>query len=198
MLILMDADGPAANFSKHLLKSVGSKKTLTDVKDWNIREILTEAQSKRMDKLLNDPEAVFWAEQPVTRGAKKGIKLLRDAGHTIHWVTSPWPSCRTWEATRREWLKKHFGAHFKEITMGFEKWMIHGEALIDDKTEHVVEWQRYRAWTPEAALLFDAPYNQDAPDNIRRVAWLPARPGVEYIPDAIFELAKKRMRTIKL
>lgn len=198
MLILMDADGPAADFSNHLLRSVGSKKTLKNVTEWNIRKLLTDEQSKRMDKLLSDSEGTFWATQPATRGAKKGIKLLVSAGHKIHWLTSPWPSCRTWEATRREWLKKNFGAHFADITTNFKKWMIHGDVLIDDKTEHVVEWQCNRAWTPGAALLFDAPYNQDAPVHIRRVAWLPTRPEVEYIPDVISELAKKRMRTIKL
>lgn len=198
MLILMDADGPAADFSNHLLKSVGSKKTLRDVTEWNIRKLLTEEQSKKMDKLLNDSEATFWAGQPVTRGAKKGIKLLVKAGHTIHWVTSPWPSCRTWEATRREWLKKNFGAHFKDITMGFQKWLINGDALIDDKTEHVEEWRALRAWDHDAALLYDVPYNQDAPSYLRRVSWIPARPEVEYIPDAIKALAKKQISQMEV
>lgn len=198
MDLLFDVDGPIANFSKHLLKGVGSKKTLKDVTEWNIRKLLTAEQSKMMDKLLNDPEAVFWATQPIVRGAKMGVKKVLAAGHTIHWVTSPWPSCRTWEATRREWLKKHFKAGFKDSSMVFQKWRIHGDVLLDDKTEHVDEWRAIRAWTPDAALLYDAPYNQDAPSDLRRVSWLPARAGVEYIPDVIAELAKKQIQQMEV
>jgi hypothetical protein len=198
MELLFDVDGPIANFSSHLLKQVGSTKKLTDVVDWNIRKLLNEEQSKKMTAILNDSEATFWATQPVVRGAKMGMKKILAAGHTVHWVTSPWPSCRTWEATRREWLYKHFKAGFKDSSMVFGKWRITGDVLLDDKTEHVVEWRKLRAWDPDAALLYDAPYNQDAPDGLKRVSWLPARPGVEYIPDVIEALAKKQISQMEV
>lgn len=192
MILLFDCDGVALDFSRHLLKTVGSTKTLRAVKDWNIKSVLTPQQKKRMDRVLNHKSGEFWRTQPLIPGAKKGIREIRKffGCDPIHWVTSPWYSCPVWESIRREMLLKHFGSRYDDITFGYKKWMISGDIFIDDKPEHVEKWREWRAWDKGAGLLFDAPYNRGAThlDDVR-VTW-------KTLPDTIRKLTRKHTQKI--
>ncbi len=163
--VLMDCDGPAADFTGHLLRSIGSSLTLADITDWDVFGFLEEEQKKDAYRLLR--ESFFWRELPVVDGAREKIKAIKQAGHDIYWVTTSWPGCRTWASDREKWLKDHFGAHYTRVVVCADKKVVAGDVIIDDKPENLEPWaEEHKAGR---ALLFDAPYNKDS--KMERVSW---------------------------
>ena len=156
MEILLDVDGVVADFSGYLLRSVYSELTADDVICWDIMSLMTEEQ--RVMAIARLKSADWWLNQPVMLGAKEAVETLREDGHNIHWVTSPWYSCARWEWARRLWLDRHFGAKPQDITSTYRKDLICGDVLVDDKFEHVHGWCRRQE---RPGILFDAPYNRD-------------------------------------
>lgn len=159
---LFDVDGCAGNFTEYLLRSLNSEVHPEDVLKWDIRNYLSESESKQMTAFLSGPSGWFWEEQPVMEGAQEAMRLIGEVAG-IHWVTSPWHSCPVWESTRRRWLGRHFGAKYGDVTFTYQKWRVDGTFILDDKPQHVLEWVKHRFCKDPSVfgLIFDAPYNRD-------------------------------------
>lgn len=163
--VLMDCDGPVADFTGYLLRLVGSSLTLADITDWDVFGFLEEEQKKEAYRILQ--ESFFWRDLPVVDGARERIQEIKRAGHDIYWVTSSWPGCRTWASDREKWLKDNFDVHYTRIVVCADKRVVSGDVIIDDKMKSVESWgAEHKAGR---ALLFDAPYNQDS--KLERIDW---------------------------
>ncbi len=163
---VIDVDGVVSELVPHLLDTIDSVSKPEDFHGWDILQDLPE--SERRTALATMAKSSFWANLPVKEGAQRAIADLRAMGHEIVWATSPWSSCKDWEAIRYQWLAKHFDVDLEDVIVGKDKHDIPGRDFIDDKSENVEAWQKSnpngRAW------LYDTPHNQDF-NWPRRFTW---------------------------
>jgi 5'(3')-deoxyribonucleotidase len=146
-----------------MLDASGTDKSPEDFKSWDVLDELTKEQKK--EALLAMSTEEFWRGLPVMDGAKKGVRHLRNFGHQIVWVTSPWESCSGWERARRAWIREHFGDD--DIVITSSKGHVQGDVFIDDKPKNVREWRKSN---PRGrALLFSAPHNLD--EDLTHFTW---------------------------
>lgn len=157
-LLLLDIDGPCADFTGHLLKWVGSDLTPEDITEWDVFDFMTSEESAEAKMALAGLR--FWESQPVVPGAQDGVRRIRAAGHDIVVVTSPWESCLGWGSARKDWVSHNLGLSRRDVIIGARKDLVYGDAFIDDKASHIEAWQ---ARHPEGkAFPFKAPYNPSA------------------------------------
>ncbi len=167
--ILLDVDGVCADFTGELLRRVGSSLTLKDITQWNLLALLSEDQRQQALEIL--ATAKFWRHLPVMIGAERGYAALRRAGHESGFATSPWISCKEWGYARREWLRENFDIRNDQLIIAADKSWLAGDAMIDDKPENIEAWDA-RSNFFKRLILFDAPYNQDAPTRFFRGGWM--------------------------
>lgn len=162
--ILVDVDGVCADFMGHLLNRLNIPDR--QIPSWSFKDFLTPSEKAEAEKILATEE--FCASIPVIDFAITSVQHLQNTNHDIVFVTSPWIRNRTWEATRREWLEKHFGSYVKLISTDL-KYMVRGDYLIDDKPSHIKEWQSCHNGR---AILFDQTWNHsfDWPFRMRWAA----------------------------
>lgn len=164
-VVALDVDGVLANFTGHMLTALGAPLKEEDVTQWDVFGMLSPELNVKAKALLKTDE--FWDSQPLLPHADEGVKLLRDEGFDVIFVTSPWLGHKAWAHVRREWLKRHVGAAPDEVIVCMRKEHVKADVLIDDKLENVRAWAT--AHVRGLAVLFSAPYN-DFPG-----AWLAER-----------------------
>jgi 5'(3')-deoxyribonucleotidase len=173
MDILVDVDGVVADLVTPILERV-NKATNSSVKYDDItkfyfldpkHKILTKEQSEVARASFSEPGLV--ESLSVIPGSQEGIQKLRDLGHDIIWVTSPWKESKTWCWERTRWLKEHFDTHSDDIIFASRKEKIPGKVFIDDRVKNVEAWQSKMGG---AALLYDQPWNQDC-NKVKRFTW---------------------------
>ncbi len=170
MRVLCDVDGVLASYVSSVLdlssRHFGTRLSPDDIKTWDLFEHLglTPAQLNTLYAELNAP-GFCTSIQPMP-GAQRFLTELQERGYSVHIVTAPWRSSQTWMWERERWLWKHFGIAGKHVTHTAAKELVTGRVFIDDKADHVRKWQA--AHPRGHALLFSAPYNEDATD-LRRV-----------------------------
>jgi len=123
-------------------------------------------EQNQVPRILN--RSLFWWRLPVMPSAIKGIQTIRDRGHQIVFVTTPWRGCPDWNFIRTAWLKQHFNVGPEDIIFCERKELIRGDVFIDDKTENVKNW--VNANPRELGIVFTQPWNRDAYD-FHRMNW---------------------------
>ncbi len=172
--VLMDVDGVLAVFTEPLLRELQEMNVAglphpDSIGVWDfIGEVLSEVQRKVAHTVLERHD--FWMRLPVMPGAIEAIAAIRGAGHEVVFVTSPWTSCRGWADARRDWLKRHFDIGSRDLVVTARKDIVVGDTLVDDKEEHVRDWQT--AHPHRRPWLFDAPYNRET-HRWQRLSWSP-------------------------
>lgn len=186
--VLLDCDGPLANFAlayfHEALRVVARTRppgapfarSVADIGEWDLARGLGLTDEERA-LVVAEIHRPGWVSS-VSRmpGAAPGVRALREAGHEIHFVTSPWPGHATWMHERAEWLARHFDARHDEITFTHRKDHYRGEVFVDDKIEHVEAWVRASVAARVqrfGALLWDLPLNRgaSAPGVQRTDSW---------------------------
>lgn len=164
--LILDCDGPAADFTGALLQSVESTLTVDDITDWYVFERLTISQEAVARKVCEDPD--WWRNLPVIPGSQDAVAQLSQS-YEILWATSPWWSCVGWDHARRGWLKEHFGAHSDEVAIISNKSFLGGDVLIDDKPEHIEKWTARNPYS--MGILYGLPHNQSIMPSHRIEGW---------------------------
>ena len=166
-IVLLDVDGVLADFNQHLINQLRAVKigliyqAAADKVDaprsgWDFKEHMTESEIDAVYSILKQP---FTGNMPLIPGAKNLVEALREAGHKIVCVSSPWISNPTWEHDRRWWLKSELDIGHRDYISSSDKHLVWGNVLIDDKPSHIEAWN---ARHDDRGLLFDQFYNQDA------------------------------------
>lgn len=101
-------------------------------------------------------------------GAADALEELRTIGH-VRCLTSPHLG-PTWMHERAQWLAA-LGFKKADIVFCSDKKLVHGDVLIDDKLETVLEYKDHHPRS--VPVLFDAPYNQREPSDrlLRARGW---------------------------
>ena len=155
--ILVDSDGVLSNFVEPFLdkanKITGLSKTVDDILEWNFLPLYPK---DRHEEILGCVEHPGWCRSlnPYP-GAREGVDELRKLGD-VYCVTAPWTS-PTWHYERTQWLKEHMGFDADHVVHAFNKWIIPGLTLIDDKIETLVKWTEATGGT---GILWTQPYNR--------------------------------------
>jgi hypothetical protein len=184
-VVLLDCDGPLADFSQGFLDSVehvtGWKFTPDVITEFGITtcpffeklaEDLGMSRPELSKKVWRDVNRIGWcsALRP-TPGSIEAVKELREHAH-VEVVTSPLRSTATWMIERVEWLERFYGFDAEEIHFVSKKFRVVGDFLVDDKLDHIAQWSAGMASLRDDevrgadygrvphALLWDMPYNQ--------------------------------------
>lgn len=170
MLILIDQDGPLADFEQGFLdiwqKSFPDEFfiPLSERKTFYMRQQYPPHLTKKVDSVYTAPN--FFINLKPTVGAKEAINKLIATGHDVRICTSPLSRYEYCVLEKYQWVEKHFGRDFtKRIILTKDKTMVRGDILIDDKPKidgiFKPEWEH---------IIFDYPYNQEITDK-RRLNW---------------------------
>ena len=110
----------------------------------------------------------WWLAMPVLPGSQEAVERIQQAGHNLFFVSRPWDKCREWMWARKQWLKKHFDVAGDTVIPIKHKYLVGGDAFVDDRVEDVKLWSEYHQ--SGRAILFDAPWNKDAKRK-PRMSW---------------------------
>lgn len=171
MIILVDQDGPLADFEKEFLNM------------WRVRfpnEHFIPLHKRRTfyirddypTKLRDKVESIylapgFYLNLPPVTGSVEALKKMIELGHDVYICTSPLSIYENCVLEKYQWVEKHLGEDFtKRIIFSKNKQIIRGQFLIDDKPtiidDEKAEWNH---------ILYDCPYNQEIKDK-RRLTWI--------------------------
>lgn len=162
---LVDVDGVLADFPTAFFREVrgvtGRQIDVADVKAWDFARAIgltAEEESRVHERIMRPGWGRTLAPYP---DAAFGVAVLRSLG-TVHALTSPWTGHPTWHGDREEWLRVHTGIAPHDVTHSRQKHRFAGDYLVDDKSEHVVDWAT--AHRGGLAILWGQPYNRG--DNL--------------------------------
>lgn len=130
---------------------------------WDCFTVLSAEEKKAVFVEISKPG--FCRDLEPVEGAIDAVARLRKIVD-VYPVTSPWPSA-TWIPERIQWLQDRFGFKRDQIVHTASKYLVSGEALLDDKPEHIV------AWTEEhpngLGMLWHIPNTRLLPHDEHRV-----------------------------
>jgi len=167
MIILIDQDGPLANFELGFLK--GWRKRFADEdfvplskrRSFYVRDDYPLNLRAKIESVYL--EAGFYEDLPIVHGARKAIRTMVGLGCDVWICTSPLSQYENCVLEKYLWVEKHFGREFtKRIIVTKDKTLIKGTYLIDDSPG--VEGKAQPEWEH---LLFDYPYNRQVNDKPR-------------------------------
>lgn len=92
--------------------------------------------------------------------AREFVYALLDQQHDVYFLTSHWRGAHNWVPQREDRLKLNWPGC--DVVFAHAKHRAQFDYLVDDKTETVLK-------VGAAGLLFDQPWNQDAPKYVRRM-----------------------------
>lgn len=122
---------------------------------FDLNEGRTKEEKKIIRRVMSAPG--FYANLQPIRHAREVLKGVRDQGHEVHFVTSPFISNPTCASDKLNWVAKHFGNSWAARTIiTVDKTMVRGDILIDDKPNITgserPEWRHI--------IFGDYPYNR--------------------------------------
>jgi 5'(3')-deoxyribonucleotidase len=168
MRILLDVDGVLADFLGVVLDLFDGSVKREDFKDWGFSN-MTKVQREVLHHAMG--ESKFWGSVKPIPGAVDGVKRLRE-NSDVFFLTSPWLSCKTWGYHRYNFLRHFFGADHNSLIQTSSKYLVSGDAFVDDSVDHVRKWHQEH-WGG-LIYVYAQPYNIDSEypsftwDNIPR------------------------------
>jgi len=170
MLILIDQDGPLADFEQGFINKWQSLFPgeffipLEERTTFYIRQQYPKNLIEKVDSVYSAPD--FFRNLPPTKGAIEAINKLLSLGHDVRICTSPLSHYENCVLEKFEWVEKHFGRQFtKRMILTKDKTMVRGDLLIDDKPE--INGVFKPVWEH---IIFDRPYNKNKSEK-RRLTW---------------------------
>jgi 5'(3')-deoxyribonucleotidase len=177
--LLIDVDEVLADFQTPFFEAVhrlfGRKLSAEDCQVWDCFSLLGKDEALAVIAEIEKPG---WCTALQPRpGAQEAIKHLR-GWMDIYAVTSPFPS-KTWVHEREAWLRQHFDFTGKDIVHTRSKYVVKGDAFLDDNPDHVAHWQDEHSGA--VAMLWHIPNTRLlGHDDIRVRSWEEVITRLEY------------------
>ncbi len=155
MIVLVDMDGVAVNLYKVWAemynRDYDDNLKCADVTTYNMENHVKPECGERMTDYLKVKG--LYLNAPPYHEAETWLTYLRDMGCTIFFVTAPYLTEYVhWE--KLQWVEKHFPwVGQKRVPLVHPKWMVRGDVLIDDYSEHLMDFQGER-------ILMTRPWNK--------------------------------------
>lgn len=168
----LDGDGVLFNFitpAVHMINAeLGTSHQHDDVKEWDIMGGLSVPPDVARKVYKRMTHKHYCRSLPVYDGAQEAVAELRNYAE-VRFATSPFPDddAEYWMYERTRALCEHFGAKRSDVVHIDEKWHLDGDALLDDKPEHVKSWHAKRPH--KTAMLWARNTNKDS-DWMHRVS----------------------------
>jgi 5'-nucleotidase len=142
--------------------------------EWNLNHGLDAAQQQIVADLLNRPG--YYADLPAIDGGRAALREMRDEGHDVRIVTSPWVSNPTCASDKLTWVVRHLGQSWgKRTIITNDKTLVRGDYLIDDKPE--ISGAMAPTWEH---VYFDRPTNRTNTTRRRLHRWADWRTIVDH------------------
>lgn len=170
MIILIDQDGPLADFEKGFLQIwkaqypdeffVPVEKRAT----FYIRDEYPPELTEKVDNIYCAPG--FYENLPATEGCIEALDEMLKLGHDVRICTAPLTRYDNCVLEKYKWVEKHLGRAFtNRVILTKDKTLIKGRYLIDDKPEIAgvakPEWEH---------IIFDSSYNAHI-QGTKRLTW---------------------------
>jgi 5'(3')-deoxyribonucleotidase len=143
---LLDCDGPLSEGFVEL-----ACRYIREESDGKVGAWPSEVDQWDMMKALNVPKDVAYGFEP-----NKGAVDFMAALHTwasVYVVTSPLGGPH-WVRDRERWLYQWFKVPSRNVVSLHDKFIVHGDAFIDDKMSHLVNWTAEPANKDALAILW--------------------------------------------
>jgi len=174
LIVLIDMDGPLADFEGHMLacwRRCFPQEAFVPLRDRS--NFWAREQYARIDPrypgMLNRlvGSADFFRSMPVVVGARKAVREMRQQGIQIYFCSSPLPQFPETAAAKLEWVGENFGSEMVSRTiLTQDKTLVVGSILIDDnpgiKGAIRPHWKQ---------VLWDMPFNRNAVGFPRMKRW---------------------------
>ena len=169
--LLIDADEVLADFQLAIFelaeKLFGHKLTSHNFDTWDIFGAFPQHERDALFDIIEKP-GFCKTIRPVP-GALEAVQELRK--HVdVHPVTSPFSSS-TWVSERYAWLHDEFGFKRKDIVFTQAKFLVNGDALLDDSPKHVTSW--LEEYPEKMGMLWHIPNTRTLTqyDHLRVKSW---------------------------
>jgi len=170
MIILIDQDGPLADFQGGFLEKWQArfpKEFFVPIhkrKNFYVRDDYPEDLRDKVETIYCEP-GFFLNLQPV-KGSIEAINVMLELGHDVRICTSPLSRYENCVLEKYQWVEEYFGRDFtRRIILSKDKTIIRGHFLIDDKPSMKdagkAEWEH---------IIYDCPYNLNVRDG-KRLTW---------------------------
>ncbi len=170
MIILIDQDGPLADFEKGFLEKWRAQFPheffipLHQRKNFYVRDDYPENLRDKVKDLYGAP-GFFLGLQPV-EGSVEAVKTMYKLGYDVRICSSPLSRYENCVLEKYQWVEEYLGRDFtKRMIFSKDKAIIRGHFLIDDKP--VIKGAEEAEWEH---VIYDSPYNRDIRKN-RRITW---------------------------
>lgn len=171
-MIIIDMDHTKVNFPKSFdrkMHEIVPPEILAkrNINGYMIEDIFPDTE---YHKPLNDiitEEGFFLNMEPID-GAIEAVKEMEDEGFCIRVCTVPHPNSEFCINEKVAWIRKYLGEDFvRRIIFTYDKTLIYGDILIDDKPE-IVGYNQSPSWTH---VMFDAQHNKHLEPDYRLSDW---------------------------
>lgn len=169
--LLVDVDEVLADFQTPMFDALyelyGRRLSAEDCEVWDCFSVMAPNEKKGVFSIIEHPG--WCAALKPKDGAIYAIDNLRKFVDVFA-VTSHFPTSRTWVHERDEWLQRLFNFDRKHIVHTSSKYIVSGDAFLDDNPTHVSEWS---AANPQGlGLLWHIPNTRKLGyDDIRVRSW---------------------------
>lgn len=176
-IILLDQDGPLANFDKAFLDICAQEGILLHkgetghdnpcVKHRFLSDCIVDKAERARARSFVEEQYWFESLEP-TEGAIEGAQALAEVADV--WIcTKPLESNQTCRDEKAAWVRHHLGKEWEsKLIITPNKGMVHGDILLDDAIK--LAWMPYATWTP---VVFPTPWNGEGSDweSFERWSW---------------------------
>lgn len=170
MIVLVDQDGPLANFERGFLENWRAQ---FPNELWIPPEQRTTFYPREQypRELRDKVESIYFAQGfylnlPPVDGAVEAIREIMRLGHDVRICTSPLSRYENCVLEKYQWVERHLGRDFIDrIFLAKDKTFIRGDILIDDNP-----WVRGVCEPAWEHIVFDLPFNRNVASK-RRISW---------------------------
>jgi len=170
MIILVDQDGPLADFEEEWLNRWREKYPdefyidHVDREDFYIHDQYPKHLRAQVDAVYHAPG--FYRNLPVVKGCQEAMFEMLDMGIDVRICTAPLPAYQNCVLEKYEWIEEHLGMEFVLRTIiAPDKTLVRGDILLDDKP--TVKGSMKPTWEH---VLYTSPYNRRITDQ-KRLTW---------------------------
>lgn len=170
MIVLVDQDGPLADFERGFLESWQHQYPgafcipYEERRSFYLRDEYPPHLRTWVDGIYGAPN--FYHNLPPTPGSVAAIHEMLELGLDVRICTSPLTRYENCVLEKYQWTEEHLGREFtKRMIVTKDKTVVRGTYLIDDRP--AVEGSLKPEWEH---VLFDCPYNRQVPRK-QRLDW---------------------------